>query len=126
MFTKNSSFNVLYTEDLNSTHEFYKYIGAEIKKLESDKVVIGIGDFDLHIVLDSTEPVEEYKVLASSTNKGGAAIFYSEVDNINELFKNIESTKGKILSEIYNNHWGASEFLCEDPNGYKFAFYQMI
>lgn len=126
MFTQGSSFNVFYSENLQITKEFYSLIGAEIKKVESDKIVVGISDFDIHIILSSTEPSQDYKFMAESSNKGGSAIFYSEVDSLNDLFIKIKSSTGRIKSEIYNNHWGAAEFLCEDPDGYKFAFYQMI
>lgn len=126
MFITGSTFNVFYSDNLQITKDFYTLIGAEIKKIESDKIVVGVGEFDIHIVLSSTEPSNDYKFMAESTQKGGSAIFYIEVESINDLFIKIRSSKGKIKSEIYNNHWGAAEFLCEDPDGYKFAFYQTI
>lgn len=126
MLTKNSSFNVFYSDDLKTTEDFYKLIGAEIKKVQDDKLVIGVGEFDIHIILSSTEPSPDYKFMSMSHDKGGAAVFYIEVDNIDKLHQQIIFSGGTIKSGIYNNHWGAREFLCEDPNGYKFAFYQMI
>lgn len=123
-YQKNSSFNVLYTKDLVKTKEFYSAIQAEIKQLEDDKVVVGIGDFNLHIILADTEPFEEYKYIADSKEYGSGNIFYIETDNIEETFDLVKKAGGKIQSEIKENHWECRELLFEDPNGYKYAVYE--
>lgn len=123
-FLKNSSFNVLYTKNLELTEKFYKTIGAEIQKVESDKVVVGIGDFDLHFILAQSEPFEEYHFVANSNEYGSGNIFYIEVENLENLFELVENAGGKIKSQIKENHWDCKEFLFEDVNGYKFAAYK--
>jgi hypothetical protein len=40
MFIAHTSFNVLYTNNIEATHSFYQKLGVEVKKIESDKVVI--------------------------------------------------------------------------------------
>jgi predicted lactoylglutathione lyase len=120
MFLKNSSFNVLYTEDIQATHDFYKKIGAEIEKIEDDKVVVTLGDFNLHFILANTEPFKEYEYIAKKNDYGNGVLFYIEVEDIEKLFSFLEdSTK----SSIKPNHWQCREFLLEDNNGYKFVFY---
>ena len=123
MYTNNSSFNVLYTKDIQRTHDFYKNIGAEIRKFESDKVVVGIGDFDLHIILAETEPHESYKYLADSNNSNSGIIFYVEVEDIEKAYELVKNNGGILKTQIFENHWECSEFLFEDFNGFKFAFY---
>jgi predicted enzyme related to lactoylglutathione lyase len=123
-FIQSSSFNVLYTRKLKETGRFYKSIGSEIKESTKDKVVVGIGDFDLHFILGSREPFGEYKYIAESNEYGNGNIFYLESDSLEEDFNRIKDAGGVIKSEIFNNLWSCKEFLFEDPNGYKFAVYE--
>lgn len=126
MFKSDSSFNVLYTTDVVKTHDFYQKLGLEIKQFENDKVVVSFGSFDLHFILDTTEPFEEYKYIAEPFHYGQGVIFYIETDSIRDDQKFIASIGGTIRSEVFKNHWGSEELLFEDPNGYKFALYQEI
>lgn len=124
MFKTDSSFNVLYTTNIQKTHDFYQKIGAEIKELETDKVVISLGSFDLHIILNTQEPNDLYRYIAEPKHYGQGVIFYIETDDINKAQEIIENAGGTIKVPIFNNHWGCQELLFEDPNGYKFAVYQ--
>jgi predicted lactoylglutathione lyase len=45
MFKAGSSFLVQYVKDVTATHNFYSDIGAVIEKIESDKVIVKLGDF---------------------------------------------------------------------------------
>lgn len=125
MYKPDSVFNVLYTSDIVSTYEFYKAIGASITAFENDKVVVKLGDFDLHFILDTQEPFKDYKYIAENKNRGNGLIFYIEVDDIEAHLQLIENVEGKLKSKIFNNMWDAKELLFEDPNGYKIALYQL-
>lgn len=124
MFKDNSSFNVLYTSNIAKTYDFYKAIGGIIEKLEEDKVVVKFGSFELHYILDSTEPFEEYKYITIPDNYGQGVIFYIETDNIDQMPNLITKAGGALKSDIFDNKWGCKELLFEDVNGYKFALYQ--
>lgn len=124
MFTPDSSFIVLYTTNVTKTHDFYQAIGAQIKELVSDKVVVGLGSLDLHFVLNTSEPQESYRYIAKSGNYEHGVIFYTQVDSIELAKQQILAAGGTIKADIYENHWGSLELLFEDPNGYKFALYQ--
>lgn len=126
MFKQESSFNVLYTTDVVKTHDFYQKLGLEIKQFETDKVVVSFGSFDLHFILNTTEPFEAYKYIAEPPHYGQGVIFYVETDDIREDQKLISSIGGTIKAEVFKNHWEYEELLFEDPNGYKFALYQEI
>lgn len=124
-FIPKSTFNVLYIKDVNTTHDFYKSIDAEIIKKEDDKVVVHLGEFSLHFILQTTEPFEEYQFATSENNRGMGNLFYIEVDNLEEAYELAKNSTGKVKSEIKDNLWGGKEFLVEDPDGYKVVFYKM-
>lgn len=124
MFISESSFNVLYTTDVVKTHDFYKKLDLAIKQFEDDKVVVSFGSFDLHFILNTTEPFESYKYIAEPKHFGQGVIFYIETDTIREDQELISSIGGIVKAEVFQNHWGYEELLFEDPNGYKFALYQ--
>lgn len=126
MFLPEASFQVLYTTDIEKTFTFYKLLGFEVKKHETDKVVIGIDSLDFHFILNTTEPFDAYKYIANNNNYGQGVIFYIGTSDIKEAYKKVGAAKGTIKTEIFQNHWNAKEFLFEDPNGYKFAMYQEI
>lgn len=126
MFKPDTSFLVLYTTDISRTHNFFKQLGVEIKQLENDKVVFQIGSFDLHFILNTTEPFAEYHYIAVAENYGQGIIFYIETSDISQAKEAIEKAGGTLKSSIFENHWGCLELLFEDSNGYKFALYQEI
>ena len=124
MFKTDSSFIVLYTTDILQTEKFFRKLGAEIKQLESDKVVVKLGSFDLHFILNTTEPFAAYQYIAMSENYGQGVIFYIETENIVQEKEKIKYAGGTLKTDVFENHWGYLELLFEDPNGYKFALYQ--
>jgi catechol 2,3-dioxygenase-like lactoylglutathione lyase family enzyme len=126
MFKQDSSFSVLYISDVARTQKFYAAIGADIKESAVDKVVVSFSGFDLHFILDTSEPFADYRYIAGKAGRGQGNIFYNEVDDINSYYEIVKAAGGKITAVIFTNKWGAREFLCEDPDGYKFAFYCMI
>lgn len=124
MFKPNASFLVLYTTNVSQTHDFYQKLGCEIKEVADDKVVVKCGDFDLHFILDSTEPQDSYRYIAKPGNYGQGVIFYLETENISVTQQQITDAGGTVKAPVFDNHWGCKELLFEDPNGYKFAVYQ--
>lgn len=124
MLLPDSAFNVLYTNKIKETKSFYEQIGAIIKEFEEEKVVVNLAGFDLHFILASSEPFNEYRYVADSNLYGQGILFYFAVSNLEEFYQLIHESNGVIKSGIKNNHWGAQEFLFEDSNGYKFVAYQ--
>lgn len=126
MIKQDSSFNVLYISDVVKTEQFYTTIGAKIIKIESDKVVVKLGDFDLHFILDSTEPWESYRSMTNKVGRGMGNLFYVEVDDLLGMLKLVQQDQsgGRAETEITENWWGANEFRCSDPDGYNIVFYQ--
>lgn len=123
-YRTDSSFNVLYTKDLQKTLNFYTTVKANIEKVEEDKIVVKFGDFELHFILNTTEPFDSYRYISNSSEYGSGNIFYIEVEDIESAPKLIIEAGGKITADIFKNKWDCKELLFEDPNGYKFAFYE--
>lgn len=123
MFKNDSSFNVLYTTDVHKTYQFFKGLGSTIRQYEEDKVVVSFGTFDLHYILDVTEPAAAYQYITKAP-LGQGIIFYLETTQIQEASKLIVSSGGTVKTSVFENHWGYQELLFEDPNGYKFALFQ--
>ena len=124
MFNPTGSFNVLYTMDVEKTAHFFEKLGISLKQHEADKVVVEFGSFALHYILNSTEPFKEYKYIALPEKYGQGVIFYIETTDIEQVAQKISEAGGTLKSSIFENKWNCRELLAEDPNGYKFAFYQ--
>ena len=123
MFNTEGSFNVLYTTDIEKSANFFKKLGIPLKQHEADKVVVTFGSFELHYILSTTEPFEEYKYI-TLPEYGQGVIFYIETTDIARVAQHIPEAGGVLKSSIFENKWDCKELLAEDPNGYKFAFYQ--
>jgi catechol 2,3-dioxygenase-like lactoylglutathione lyase family enzyme len=123
MVTANSAFNVLYTKDVLATKEFFENLNVEILESNYEKLVFALGGFDLHYILSSSEPFEEYKYTAGSSDYGQGTLFYFAVEDLEKFYDLVKKAGGRIKSQIKENHWGAKEFLFEDPNGYRFVAY---
>lgn len=124
MFKSESSFLVLYTTDIQKTQKFFKLLSVPITESGADKVVVTFGGFELHYILNTSEPFSDYLYIAEAKNYGQGAIFYIETENLEDTRNLIEQAGGTIISDIFDNKWNCKELLIEDPNGYKFAFYQ--
>lgn len=123
MFTDGSIFQVLYSNNLEGTKEFYNRFGVDCIEEEEYKLVYKISDYELHYISPEGESNEGYKYNA----KGGLGIgsmFYVGSMNIELVHKKLSLFSTYNLTSIVDNHWGSKEFLFEDPNGYKFVVYE--
>jgi catechol-2,3-dioxygenase len=125
MFTDNSSFMVLYTNDLENTRKFYDLIKVRLIEEEENKLVYRLGDYELHFILSSSEAIEAYKY-SSKGILGQGALMYVGSSNIVKTRELILKSSPSKVTEIVDNHWESKEFLFEDPNGYKFVVYEDV
>ena len=123
MYTDNSSFMVLYTNDLEKTRNFYDFIKVRLIEEEESKLVYRLGDYELHFILSYSEIIESYRY-TSKGNLGQGILMYVGSSNIVKTRELILRTNPKNITEIVPNHWESKEFLFEDPNGYKFVVYE--
>lgn len=123
MIKNHSSFLVLYTDDLQKTAGFYQKFGITIKEQDERKCVFRFGDFDIHF--NKSEDIPEYTYVNQGI-RGGGAILYVEVENLEECYTVVKCIGGVIKSEIATRPWDTREFLFQDPNGYNIVFYEEI
>lgn len=121
----NTAFNVLYIANVANTSSFWKKIGAIIKQEEKDKVVVSVSDFDLHCVLESTEPFPEYQFATKNEGRGQGNLMYFGVDGIEDFYTKVKNAGPEKITPIKDNHWGGREFLFSDPDNYLYVAYQM-
>jgi predicted enzyme related to lactoylglutathione lyase len=123
MFTDSSAFFVLYTTKLEATKKFYSNIGVNPIEEEEKKIVLRMGDYELHFVDPESELIESY--LYNNENQFGMGYFmYLGTRNINKTYNVIEAAMPNKITSIVNNHWESKEFLFEDINGYKFVVFE--
>jgi hypothetical protein len=123
MFTDNSSFIVLYTNDLNKTKDFYNSINAELIEVEDNRIVFRVGSNELHFV-DSKGDLNSDYIYNNSGQLGQGILIYVGTKNIKKTHSIIAKINPKNITAIKPNDWESKEFLFEDINGYKFVCYE--
>ena len=63
-------------------------------------------------------------ILQSQVYADTELFFYIKATDIDLVARKVTEAGGVLKSEVFDNKWNARELLVEDPNGYKFAFYQ--
>jgi len=121
-----TAFLVYYTKSTELIKAFWDSLKVEANQYTDDKVVVVMGNIEIHYILDTTEPFEEYLFATMPTNRGQGIIHYFSVNDIEKFRTAVEKLKPAQLTEIKNNHWDAKEFLFSDPDGYLFAVYEMV
>ena len=124
MFSPDSSFVVLYSTDIARTRGFFEKLGVIPTEFTDEKCVVSIGSLELHYILNTSEPFEAYKYIARPGGFGQGAVFYIETTDIDALPQLVVQAGGTLKSEIFENQWECRELLVEDPEGFKFAFYE--
>jgi predicted enzyme related to lactoylglutathione lyase len=123
MFTDNSSFIVLYTNDLNTTKDFYKSIKADLIEEEVNKIVFRLGSNEIHFVSSKGNLNSDY-IYNNSGQLGQGILIYLGTKNIKKTHTLIAKNNPNNITAIKPNNWESKEFLFEDINGYKFVCYE--
>ena len=88
-------------------------------------MVIDLNGYELHYVLESTEPFEEYFFATNKNNRGMGSLIYFNTDDINELHSEATKLSPNKITNVKENLWEGREFLFSDPDGYLFVAYKM-
>jgi uncharacterized glyoxalase superfamily protein PhnB len=123
MFTDNSSFIVLFTDDLISTKNFYNSIKADLIEEEANKIVFKVGSNELHFIDSNGSNNLDYEY-NNSGKLGQGILIYVGTNNIKKTFELITKSNPKKITKIVSNDWESKEFMFEDNNGYKFVCYE--
>jgi len=116
-------------EDVDRTIKFYKDIlGFELVLAvppggSTDWAVMRCGDVEM-MFQSRTSLIEEIPVL-KDREIGGALDFYVEVEDIKQLYANLEG-KVTLVRDLHTTSYGMQEFLIQDCNGFVLAFGERV
>jgi len=114
--------NLYFVNDLEQTADFYKKLGFEIVSSD-DAVRIKLGDFTLAFMDEAKVQIDKE---VGMEPRGLGVFTYVEVENVDELFRNVAENDIKPSSEPTSFPWGKREFAVKDPDGFKVIFYQKL
>jgi predicted enzyme related to lactoylglutathione lyase len=106
---------VFYTNDLEAVATFYaETLGFKEEYRQGDKYISFIFPNDARLGIK--------KAVEERESPGAQAVFI-EVENIQELFKQLKAKKLVFLKDLVEQEWG-SNFSIADPDGNKVQFVQ--
>ena len=127
----NKSIPELSVTNLENSLEFYKTIGFKIEydRPENKFVLISLGK--IQFMLQEISDNDKWNIMELTYPFGNGINFQLEVDNVNEIYKNLKDNNYKITFEIEENWYrqgnrllGNKEFLIQDPDGYLLRFFE--
>ena len=127
----NKSIPELSVTNLENSLKFYKTIGFKIEydRPENKFVFISLGK--IQFMLQEISDDDKWNIMELTYPFGNGINFQLEVDNVNEIYKNLKDNNYKITFEIEENWYrqgnrllGNKEFLIQDPDGYLLRFFE--
>ena len=121
----NKSIPELSVTNLENSLKFYKTIGFKIEydRPENKFVFISLGK--IQFMLQEISDNDKWNIMELTYPFGNGINFQLEVNNVNEIYKNLKDNNYKITFEIEENWYrqgnrllGNKEFLIQDPDGY--------
>ena len=119
----------LSVSNLDKSLNFYKVIGFEIEyeRLENKFAFISLGE--IQFMLQEISKDDKWDVGVLSYPFGNGINFQLEVENVDNIYKNLKDNNYKITFEMEENWYrqnskllGNKEFLVQDPDGYLLRF----
>ena len=127
----NKSIPELSVTNLENSLKFYKTIGFKIEydRPENKFVFISLGK--IQFMLQEISDNDKWNIMELTYPFGNGINFQLEVNNVNEIYKNLKDNNYKITFEIEENWYrqgnrllGNNEFLIQDPDGYLLRFFE--
>ena len=127
----NKSIPELSVTNLENSLKFYKTIGFKIEydRPENKFVFISLGK--IQFMLQEISDNDKWNIMELTYPFGNGINYQLEVDNINEIYKELKENNYKITFEIEENWYrqgnrllGNKEFLIQDPDGYLLRFFE--
>ena len=129
----NKSIPELSVTNLENSLKFYKTIGFKIEydRPENKFVFISLGK--IQFMLQEISDNDKWNIMELTYPFGNGINFQLEVDNVNEIYKELKENNYKITFEIEENWYrqgnrllGNKEFLIQDPDGYLLRFFEYL
>ena len=124
MKLKAASGYACYVKDLKKTAEFYEKLGLQIKKRNSDRLIVYLNWYRIDFMTANKDDRPEFQKEANLDNKGAGIFLYFSVDNVDETYKEMLAVGLKPSSEPRDWPWGNREFVIRDPDGYKLVIFK--
>ena len=127
----NKSIPELSVTNLENSLKFYKTIGFKIEydRPENKFVFISLGK--IQFMLQEISDNDKWNIMELTYPFGNGINFQLEVNNVNEIYKELKENNYKITFEIEENWYrqgnrllGNKEFLIQDPDGYLLRFFE--
>lgn len=127
----NKSIPELSVTNLENSLKFYKTIGFKIEydRPENKFVFISLGK--IQFMLQEISDNDKWNIMELTYPFGNGINFQLEVNNVNEIYKNLKDNNYKITFEIEENWYrqgnrllGNKEFLIQDLDGYLLRFFE--
>ena len=127
----NKSIPELSVTNLENSLKFYRTRGCKIEydRPENKFVFISLGK--IQFMLQEISNNDKWNVMELTYPFGNGINFQLEVDNVNEIYKELKENNYKITFEIEENWYrqgnrllGNKEFLIQDPDGYLLRFFE--
>ena len=127
----NKSIPELSVTNLENSLKFYKTIGFKIEydRPENKFVFISLGK--IQFMLQEISNNDKWNVMELTYPFGNGINFQLEVDNVNEIYKELKENNYKITFEIEENWYrqgnrllGNKEFLIQDQDGHLLKFFE--
>ena len=127
----NKSIPELSVTNLENSLKFYKTIGFKIEydRPENKFVFISLGK--IQFMLQEISDNDKWNIMELTYPFGNGINFQLEVNNVNEIYKNLKDNNYKITFEIEENWYrqgnrllGNKEFLIQDPDVYLLRFFE--
>jgi catechol 2,3-dioxygenase-like lactoylglutathione lyase family enzyme len=112
MKIKSISGFTLNVQDLEKSAQFYESLGLRAGKREADHAIFYINWFWVELVESASEKKESDLRIAVN------------VEDVDEFYKGVIELGYQPDSEPADQTWGRREFMLQDPDGYKLAFFQ--
>ncbi len=116
-------------EDVNKTVDFYRNILCCFELIVSDPKK---GQFDWAMIAceDNELMFQSRKSLGKSIpgfkdiKTGGSMVAYIEMEDVEELYNRIKD-KVTVIKDLHKTHYGSTEFIIKDCNGYVLVFAEL-
>ena len=110
----------LAVEDLDSSIRFYTdVLGFELERRKDTFAAMRSGNATLALVLATWLPVTHYFSQDDlRLRKGVGAHILLDVDDVQELYRRVQSIHAPIAEPLARQPWGTTDFRIVDPDGY--------
>lgn len=112
----------LWVQDNKLSEKFYKKLGFEVVRSDSDVSTVALDAFQLVLVTMRDE--EMFAGDSMNGDKGRGMYLYIRVDSTDKMYDELNRKGIAPATQPRDWEWGNREFIVKDPDGYKLCFWE--